>query len=289
MEDLETAALRVVHLEKCADDAHKLAQQLNKDGRFAEAQAAYAEMHRLEDEASILTKQGFLRNIERGLLPPNTGAPDAQANCIARLAPLAAAFAGDAQLMTAVECATRVTQNSDAAVGWACAGAAVLEALLLRGRDGVQAVAGRDGRSVVTGAMESAVRGVMAELQQGVGSTDTSLWTHYKAGEREYCGNSFPDGMVKNQRLAANVITPTTKAESHDAPITPAEIVSEGLMSQADWDQVLPEAPHDLVCELSKRYVYLYERITGEQFIIPSATEPVNERIQRAITTALKL
>lgn len=45
------------------------------------------------------------------------------------------------------------------------------------------------------------------------GSTDTSLWTHYKAGAREYCGNAFPDGMLKNQRLAANVITPTTKSE----------------------------------------------------------------------------
>jgi len=45
------------------------------------------------------------------------------------------------------------------------------------------------------------------------GSTDTSLWTHYKAGAREYCGNTFPDGMSKNQRLAANVITPTTKSE----------------------------------------------------------------------------
>jgi phosphoribosylaminoimidazole-succinocarboxamide synthase len=34
------------------------------------------------------------------------------------------------------------------------------------------------------------------------GSTDTSLWTHYKNGAREYCGNAFPDGMLKNQRLA---------------------------------------------------------------------------------------
>lgn len=34
------------------------------------------------------------------------------------------------------------------------------------------------------------------------GSTDTSLWTHYKAGERVYCGNNFPDGMRKNDRLA---------------------------------------------------------------------------------------
>jgi phosphoribosylaminoimidazole-succinocarboxamide synthase len=68
------------------------------------------------------------------------------------------------------------------------------------------------------------------------GSTDTSLWTHYKNGAREYCGNSFPDGMRKNQRLAQNVITPTTKAEDHDEPITPADIVGRGLMSQQDWD-----------------------------------------------------
>ena len=32
------------------------------------------------------------------------------------------------------------------------------------------------------------------------GSTDTSLWTHYSAGARDYCGNSFPDGMRKNER-----------------------------------------------------------------------------------------
>jgi hypothetical protein len=45
------------------------------------------------------------------------------------------------------------------------------------------------------------------------GSTDTSLWTHYKNGARSYCGNDFPDGMRKNQRLERNVITPTTKVE----------------------------------------------------------------------------
>ena len=64
------------------------------------------------------------------------------------------------------------------------------------------------------------------------GSTDTSLWTHYKRGERRYCGNDFPDGMRKNDRLARNVITPTTKAETHDEPISPQEIVARGLMSQ---------------------------------------------------------
>jgi phosphoribosylaminoimidazole-succinocarboxamide synthase len=42
--------------------------------------------------------------------------------------------------------------------------------------------------------------------------------------------------MVKNQRLAANVITPTTKSEDHDEPISPSEIISKGLMSKEDWE-----------------------------------------------------
>ena len=45
--------------------------------------------------------------------------------------------------------------------------------------------------------------------------------------------------MRKNDRLAANVLTPTTKAADHDAPISAAEIVDRGLMSQTDWDTVL--------------------------------------------------
>ncbi|KXZ44631.1 hypothetical protein GPECTOR_64g125 [Gonium pectorale] len=201
------------------------------------------------------------------------------------------------------------------------------------------------------------------------GSTDTSLWTHYSRGAREYCGNVFPDGMRKNERLGANVLTPTTKAEDHDVPISPAEIVQQGLMTQQEWDTVsaaalaifafgqaeaakrglllvdtkyefgkdadgtirlidevhtpdssrywladtyaarhaagqepenidkeflrlwfrqrcdpykdavLPEAPAELVCELSKRYVYLYERITGQPFAVPDLATPINDRI----------
>ena len=60
------------------------------------------------------------------------------------------------------------------------------------------------------------------------GSTSTSLWTVYNNGDREYCGNELPEGLVKNQQLAANMLTPTTKEEHHDRPIAPPEIVSEG-------------------------------------------------------------
>jgi ADP-ribosylglycohydrolase len=83
--------------------------------------------------------KGFLRNWYRGRRPPRTGAQDWQANCFTRLAPLVAAFyaggggnddGGDREdlprLLTAVERATRVTQDADRAAAWARAGAAVL-------------------------------------------------------------------------------------------------------------------------------------------------------------------
>ena len=201
------------------------------------------------------------------------------------------------------------------------------------------------------------------------GSTSTSLWTVYNNGDREYCGNVLPEGLKKNQKLAENMLTPTTKEEHHDRPIAPPEIVSEGWMTQEDWDycsqkalelfafgqkkaaengmilvdtkyemgrdadgnivlideihtpdssrywiaetydermaagqepqnidkeflrlwfvdncdpyndEVLPEAPEELVVELSSRYIYLYETITGRVFPFPDTGKSVNERI----------
>ena len=201
------------------------------------------------------------------------------------------------------------------------------------------------------------------------GSTSTSLWTVYNNGDRTYCGNILPEGLLKNQKLNANMLTPTTKEEHHDRPIAPDEIVSEGWMTQEDWDycsekamelfafgqkkavengmilvdtkyergrddtgeimlideihtpdssrywiaetykermaagqepqnidkeflrlwfvehcdpyndETLPEAPEELVLELSSRYIYLYETITGELFPFPDSGKPVSERI----------
>ncbi|CAK9163592.1 unnamed protein product [Ilex paraguariensis] len=74
------------------------------------------------------------------------------------------------------------------------------------------------------------------------GSTDTSLWTVYKSGVRNYCGNVLPNGLVKNQRLSTNILTPTTKAADHDVPVTPQEIIQRGLMSQADYDEASRKA-----------------------------------------------
>ncbi len=72
------------------------------------------------------------------------------------------------------------------------------------------------------------------------GSTNTSIWPMYQAGAREMYGVSFADGLVKSQKLPGTILTPTTKAAQgeHDAPVTPAEIVDQGLLSQARWDEL---------------------------------------------------
>ena len=43
-------------------------------------------------------------------------------------------------------------------------------------------------------------------------------------------------------------------------------------------DETLPEAPEELVVELSSRYIYLYEIITGGTFVFPE-DKPAQERI----------
>ena len=68
------------------------------------------------------------------------------------------------------------------------------------------------------------------------GSTSTALWTVYNNGDREYCGNVLPEGLIKNQKLDTNMLTPTTKEEHHDRPIAPDAIVNEEWMTQENWD-----------------------------------------------------
>ena len=207
------------------------------------------------------------------------------------------------------------------------------------------------------------------------GSTDTSAWTQYAKGNRTICGNSLPDGMVKNQKFAKPILTPTTKAEAHDESISAEQIIERGIIDEAQWkkleaiafelfefgakiaaqnglilvdtkyelgldasgnillideihtpdssrywlsatyeerfksgqepenidkeflrlwfrqhcdpygDKDLPQAPDDLVIELSQRYIKLYEMITGQSFDLDERL-PVKERIERNLKKA---
>lgn len=204
------------------------------------------------------------------------------------------------------------------------------------------------------------------------GTTSTALWTQYEKGVRNYCGNALPEHMRKNQRLSKPIITPTTKDNNHDRPISPEEIIAEGWMSLKDWeraeeaafklfafgtevalknnlilvdtkyemgkdaegnivlvdelhtpdssrywladsyeknfsknlepeyidkeflrlwfkdhcdpynDKVLPEAPQELIAELSNRYIKLFELITGNKFYYPDSIN-IHERIRKNV------
>jgi phosphoribosylaminoimidazole-succinocarboxamide synthase len=70
------------------------------------------------------------------------------------------------------------------------------------------------------------------------GTTGTSILTLYKKGEREMYGHRLPDGLRDNQKLPHPIITPTSKAfdGGHDEPLTPAQIVEQGPLTQDQWD-----------------------------------------------------
>ena len=52
-------------------------------------------------------------------------------------------------------------------------------------------------------------------------------------------------------------------------------------------DEILPEAPEELVTELSSRYIYLYETITGGVFPFPDAGKSVSDRINKSLMEVL--
>ncbi|MDX9826894.1 MAG: phosphoribosylaminoimidazolesuccinocarboxamide synthase [Spirochaetia bacterium] len=73
------------------------------------------------------------------------------------------------------------------------------------------------------------------------GVTSTALWHRYSQGERKIYGYSFPEGLIKNQRLPAPIITPTTKALPgfHDERLTVAEVAEKGYLKQDIWNRVM--------------------------------------------------
>jgi len=71
------------------------------------------------------------------------------------------------------------------------------------------------------------------------GTTKTSIWVHYEQGAREFCGFKLPDGMRKNQPLAAPILTPSTKAPQggHDESVSREVLFQRGIISEEEFDR----------------------------------------------------
>jgi len=68
-----------------------------------------------------------------------------------------------------------------------------------------------------------------------------SMLRGYQSGQRTFSGVTVPDGLTKHQQFPAPIVTPTTKEES-DREITPANLVSEGWVSQELYDKMAEKA-----------------------------------------------
>jgi len=82
--------------------------------------------------------------------------------------------------------------------------------------------------------VEIVVRGYLT------GTTNTSIWPMYKAGQRDMYGIRFPDGLRENQVLPQAIVTPTTKAfdGGHDEPLSARDVVDRGLLTRVQWQTV---------------------------------------------------
>ncbi len=71
------------------------------------------------------------------------------------------------------------------------------------------------------------------------GNLTGHAWRTYKAGKRELCGVAMPDGMKENDFFDKPILTPTTKAHvGHDEDISREEIISSGLISEKEYEQL---------------------------------------------------
>jgi phosphoribosylaminoimidazole-succinocarboxamide synthase len=73
------------------------------------------------------------------------------------------------------------------------------------------------------------------------GSSKTAVWTNYNEGVREYCGNTLPEGMVKNQKFDDIISTPTTKGED-DELIDENGIFEQNLSTPEQWTEIKEKA-----------------------------------------------
>ncbi len=64
-------------------------------------------------------------------------------------------------------------------------------------------------------------------------------WREYSAGRRKICGVVMPEGLNAFDPFPQPIITPSTKADAgHDEDISATELISQGIISATQWEQL---------------------------------------------------
>ena len=80
---------------------------------------------------------------------------------------------------------------------------------------------------------ENVIRAYMAKS-----STKTSLFMHYKKGNRTFCGHKLPDGLIANGKLDYIMDTPSTKSDEHDESVSPKFLFDQGICTPEQYNQI---------------------------------------------------
>jgi phosphoribosylformylglycinamidine synthase len=74
------------------------------------------------------------------------------------------------------------------------------------------------------------------------GSTQTSIWSFYSQGQRQFFKSTLPEGLSKNSKLDQAIVTPSSKSASHDQPLSLADIENADYISQEQWGYIEKKA-----------------------------------------------
>ena len=113
-------------------------------------------------------------------------------------------------------------------------------------------------------------------------------WREYKEGRKIICGVPLMDGLKENDRFPIPIITPTTKAsEGHDHDIARDEIISNGIVSRDDYEQmeVITRKLFQRGTELAEKRglilvdtKYEFGKLDGKIFLIDEIHTPDSSR-----------
>ena len=115
------------------------------------------------------------------------------------------------------------------------------------------------------------------------GNIAGSAWRAYKSGKRILCGVPLPEGLKENDFFPTPIITPTTKAhEGHDEEISREEIISSGLVSEKEYEQLekytlaIFERGRQIADKLG--YIHQTLHVISIKKVMKNARKPVNHK-----------
>ncbi len=122
------------------------------------------------------------------------------------------------------------------------------------------------------------------------GTTQTSLWTRYAAGEREIYGIRFPEGLKKNEPLPEPLVTPTTKSPlAHDERSPLDHVVDKKILAADVWERIQAAAlalfkrgqeaaARGGLIMVDSKYEFGYDALSGELLLIDEVHTPDSSR-----------